>query len=256
MSHGHHASSPARDPDIDDSFSQGLDPDRWIPHYLPHWTTPERSAARFMTGANGLTLRIDEDQPDWRPEDAPLRVSNLQTGVHGGEVGSTVGTHRHRTDGLTVRTPVGTSLLWTRGAVAWTSPSAPAGIPTACSRPGSSAPSTRPLDCGEVCIVEIDAPADGQGWTARTGVKAHSDPRLRTDMAELPLALDAGRPHTSSVVWGGGRTTIGCDGSVLREIEQSPEYPVALMVDLFEIGAPRGRYPKTAGIHRVVGWGV
>jgi hypothetical protein len=53
--------------------------------------------------AAGIELRIDTDQPEWRVEDAPLRVSSLQTGAHSGPVGSRFGTHRHRDD-LTVRT--------------------------------------------------------------------------------------------------------------------------------------------------------
>src|SRR5690606_38174989 len=87
---------PARDPDLSDDFAGGPDPAFWVTGYLEHWTTAERAAARYSQAADGLLLRIDEDQPDWRPEDAPLRVSNLQTGSFSGPVGSTRGTHRHR----------------------------------------------------------------------------------------------------------------------------------------------------------------
>jgi hypothetical protein len=93
-----------------------LDPERWVDHYLPQWTTAERSQARYdLPGPGqppGLRLRIDADQLDWRPEDAPLRVSNLQTAVFSGPLRSTRGTHRHRQDGLTVRTKVSPRLLW------------------------------------------------------------------------------------------------------------------------------------------------
>src|SRR3954469_1645657 len=54
--------------------------DRWVAHYLPQWTTPDRSAARYDVHAGRLRLRIDADQPAWRPEDGEPRVSNLQTG--------------------------------------------------------------------------------------------------------------------------------------------------------------------------------
>lgn len=104
---------PDRHADVEDDFAAGPRPDLWVAHWLPHWTTPERSAARFGydTGAGGLVLRIDQDQLDWRAEDAPLRVSNLQTGTFSGELGSSRGTHRHRLDGLRVRTPTPTRLL-------------------------------------------------------------------------------------------------------------------------------------------------
>jgi hypothetical protein len=64
-----------------DEFSGGgLDPDRWVDHYLPHWTTAERSAARYVLDGDGLRLLIEADQPAWRAEDGRMRVSNLQTG--------------------------------------------------------------------------------------------------------------------------------------------------------------------------------
>ena len=70
---------------FEDGFAGGVDPSRWVDHYPPHWTTPERSAARYAVGDGGLTLRIDADQPAWLPEDGDgLRVSNLQTGTFSG----------------------------------------------------------------------------------------------------------------------------------------------------------------------------
>ena len=79
-----------------DDFSGPLREDLWADHYLQHWTTPDRSAARYEARPTGLRLRIDSDQLDWREEDAPLRVSNLQTGLFSGVLGSRRGTHRHR----------------------------------------------------------------------------------------------------------------------------------------------------------------
>lgn len=107
---------------------------------------------------------------------------------------------------------------------------------------------------GEVCIFEIDADAIGDESTARSGVKAHGDPDLTTDMAEVRLPLDAGEPHTWTAIWGDGETVIGCEGVVVRRIAQAPAYPLFLLVDLFEIGGPRGSYPKSAVIHSVRGW--
>ncbi|MFI6424624.1 hypothetical protein [Promicromonospora sp. NPDC050880] len=246
---------PHRAPDVDDDFAAGPDPALWVPHYLPHWTTPDRSAARYRTTPHGLELRIEADQPDWRPEDAPLRVSNLQTGTFSGPVGSPRGTHRHRDDGLVVRTPTPTRLLWapSAGRVDLTvSASRDPGCMLAAWLVGTEHDDERAS--GEVCVVEIDAAAIGATTTARTGLKAHHDPGLTTDMAEVALPFDATRPHTWTAIWGAGETVIGCEGTVLRRIPQSPRYPLFLMVDLFEIGSPGGGYPKTAVVHRVRGW--
>lgn len=246
---------PSRRPDIDDDFADGPDPALWVAHYLPHWTTPDRSAARFDVDADGLRLRIDGDQPDWRPEDAPLRVSNLQTGVFSGPRGSTRGTHRHRPDGLTVRTETPTRLLWapTSGRVDLTvSASVDEGAMLAAWLVGTEHESAGAA--GEICIFEIDADAVAAATVARTGLKAHGDPLLRTDMAEVTLPMDASRPHTWTAIWGGGETVIGCEGVVVRRMAQAPAYPLFLLVDLFEVGGRGGSYPKTARLHRVRGW--
>ena len=84
---------------FDDDFSgPDLDPGRWVAHYLPQWTTPERSAARYDLTPGVLRLRIDADQPAWRrrgrraagvepPDRDLLRAARLA-----------VGQHRHRPD--------------------------------------------------------------------------------------------------------------------------------------------------------------
>ncbi len=248
---------PGRSPDVEDDFrGPALRRDLWVDHYLPHWTTPDRSRARYEHGPAGLRLRIDEDQPDWRQEDAPLRVSNLQTGTFSGEQGSSRGTHRHRPDGLTVRTPTPTRLLWapSAGRVDVTvSASRDDGCMLAAWLVGTEHLS--PEHAGEVCVFEIDAAGVGADRTvARCGVKAHADPSLSTDMAEVLLPLDASRPHTWTVVWGEGETVIGCEGRVVRRLSQAPGYPLFLMLDLFETVPRGGPYPKTAQLHRVRGW--
>src|SRR5215213_4704105 len=89
-----------------------LAPERWVAHYLPQWTTPDRSAARYDLRPGRLRLRIDADQPAWRAEDGEMRVSNLQTGTFSGPAGSPRGQHRHRPD-LAVRSPQPTRRLYT-----------------------------------------------------------------------------------------------------------------------------------------------
>ena len=75
-----------------------MDLGRWIPHYLPHWSTRERSAARYAIADGRLSLLITANQQPWCPDlDGEVRVSSLQTGVFAGPVGSTVGQHRFKT---------------------------------------------------------------------------------------------------------------------------------------------------------------
>ena len=196
---------PSRPPDVEDDFTGPPRADLWVDHYLPHWTTPDRSRARHRVVDEGLALLIEADQPDWRPEDAPLRVSNLQTGTFSGPVGSTRGTHRHRPDGLVVRTQTPTRLLWAPSAgrveVTVSASTAP-GCMLAAWLVGTE--HRDPREAGEVCLFEIDADAvGGRVSRARCGVKAHGDPRLVTEMAEVAVPVDAARPHTWTCVWAG-----------------------------------------------------
>ncbi|MFJ6652756.1 hypothetical protein ACIQLJ_08175 [Microbacterium sp. NPDC091313] len=251
--------APSRPPELHDDFADGLSEERWMAHYLPQWTTPERSAARVGLTAGALELRIEDDQPDWRPEDAPLRVSNLQTGAFSGPPGSSRGTHRHR-DNIVVRTRMQQRLLFapSSGRIDVTvSASTDEGCMTAVWLVGTEHLSAD--DCGEICVFEIDSDAISStgttaATTARSGIRAHGDSRLADDMADVVVPVDGSRPHTWSVVWGAGVTLIGCEGVVVRRLEQAPDYPLFLMIDLFEVAPPGGSYPKTALLHEVSGW--
>ena len=73
----------------------------WLPHYLPHWSSREQSAARYAVGDGALRLLIEEDQQPWCPElDGEVRVSSLQTGQFSGPVGSAIGQHRFHPDAV------------------------------------------------------------------------------------------------------------------------------------------------------------
>lgn len=78
--------------EFEDTFQDDrLDPGRRLRHYLPHWSSHERAAARYEVGGGRLRLLIDEDQEPWCPElDGDVRVSSLQTGSFSGPVGSGV----------------------------------------------------------------------------------------------------------------------------------------------------------------------
>lgn len=237
-----------------------LDRDLWLDHYLPHWTTPERSAARYGLRHDGLELRIDHDQPAWRPEDGPMRVSGLQTGSFAGPMGSERGQHRHRQDGLTVRSPTPSRRLWTptygRVEVAV----------SACARPDCMVgiwlvgfEEDAPTQAGEICIAEIFGRQIGpRASVLRLGIKAHHDPELSTDMADLRLPFDATARHDYAAEWDEDGVRLSLDGRLVWRSRQRIGYPMQLMVDLFEFPEveerDRAAYPKTAVVHAVRGW--
>ncbi len=235
-----------------------LSEERWLDHYLPQWTTPERSAARYDLTEEGLTLRIDVDQPAWRDEDGELRVSNLQTGSSSGPVGSEVGQHRH-CEGLTVRTPQPARRLYTPTG----------GLAEAELRAGTDPTcmlafwligfEERPEDSGELCVAELfgDAVA-GPRARVNVGIKAHHDPRLYDDMATVELDLDGTEWHRYSVAWSRDESSFYVDDQLVRSCPQGMSYPMQLMVDLFEFPTSADRdpaaYPKRGWVRSVRGW--
>jgi hypothetical protein len=243
----------------DDFTGDGLDGGRWIPHYLPHWTTDERSAARFALGDGGLRLLIDADQPAWRPEDGGMRVSNLQTGSFSGPRGSKVGQHRHGDD-LRVRSPQPTRRLWTPSAGLAEARMSATRSPTcmlAVWLVGFEEDS--PEDSGEICIAELFGSKSGTDRsTVRLGVKAHHDPRLRTEMVDLVLDLDTTSEHVYAAEWSSRGVRFYIDDRHVHTVEQSSTYPLQLMVDLFEFPTDEQRqaadYPKSAEVRGVRGY--
>ena len=97
-----------------DDFDGALDTAVWLPHYLPQWSSRAASAATYETGGSELHLTIPAAQGIWCEGDhePPLRVSGVQSGVHSGPAGSTIGQQPFR-DGQTVREAQGTQWGWT-----------------------------------------------------------------------------------------------------------------------------------------------
>jgi hypothetical protein len=246
--------------EFEDRFDRPiLDRSRWVDSYLPQWTTPERSAARYDLGGSGLRLRIDADQPAWRDEDGELRVSNIQTGALSGPVGSSIGTHRHA-PGMTVRTHVPPRRLYTpsEGLVEATlRATADPGCMLAIWLVGFEEFS--PEDSGEICIAELfGAAITPERSRVRLGVKAINDPRLRTDVEDIELPIDATLPHTYGAEWNSHRVRFHVDGRLVRTVEQGIDYPMQVMIDLFEFPEVADRdprlYPKSAYVHSVRGY--
>jgi len=246
--------------EFDEDFARAeLDGDRWVAHYLPHWTTPERSAARYDLRPGRLRLRIDADQPAWRVEDGEMRVSNLQTGTFSGPAGSPVGQHRHRPD-LTVATPQPARRLYTPSR----------GLAEAVMR-ASRDPTCMlafwlvgfeeesPEASGEICVAELFGSAIGSDrCRVNVGVKAHGDPRLSWDMEEVELEIDATDWHSYAAEWTPERIRFFVDDRLVRTVEQRIDYPLQLMVDLFEFPESPSReaaaYPKTGEVKAVRGY--
>ena len=243
--------------EVEDHFvGPELDETRWVRHYLPQWTTPDRSAARYRVGDGGLVLRVEADQPEWRVEDGPMRVSNLQSGSFSGPRGSQVGQHRHRPD-LVVVSPQVTRRLWTPSSGLVEAELRASPDPTCMLALWLIGFEERSEDSGELCVAELFGRHSGSPAQVNVGIKAHHDPRLRDAMTTVELDLDTTDWHSYAVVWDEHGARFYVDDRLVHRSRQRLGYPMQVMVDLFEF--PEGpvrdasSYPKEAGVRLVRG---
>ena len=224
-----------------------LDQRRWVAEYLPHWSTPDRTAARYDVGESRLRLRIDPGQPPWCPElDGDLRVSSIQTATFSGPLGSTIGTHPFHPEAR-VRTPQPPRFLFT-----------PEGGLIEVRMRASDDPQVMvalwmigigdaPERFGEICVAEIFGRNVGQTRAAvGMGIHPFEDLALTDDFAEVELAIDVRDWHTYSADWRAGQVDWYVDDRHVRTVSQAPRYPLQLMLGIYEFptdGPDQGREP-------------
>ncbi len=218
-----------------DSLDRGV----WFPYYLPHWSSRSESAATHVVRDGELHLSIPVDQPVWCADlhEEPLRVSCIQSGSFAGPLGSTVGQLPFR-DGLQVREeqPTLRGYLPLYGHVEVRM----RGIITARSMVAfwMSGFEDSPERAGEICVAEIFGDAVREGTAdVGIGVKKIGDPALVQEFAADPLPLDVAEFHTYGVDWTPGALAFTVDGEVVRRLDQAPDYPMQLMIGVFDFPA-------------------
>ena len=221
---------------LDERF-QGdtLDEDVWFPYYLPHWSSRADSAADYRVVDGTLRLRIARDHPLWCPDlhAEPLRVSCVQSG-------NVPGSQPFRDD-LQIQDP-GTEFrgyLPTHGEIGVRM----RGEVTSRSMFAFwlSGIEDDPEQSGEICVAEIF----GSGIhndSAEVGIGLHAfrDPRLSEEFSADSFPIDVTRFHDYAVAWRTDSLTFAIDGGIVRQVEQAPDYPVQLMLGVFD-------FPDRAG---------
>jgi beta-glucanase (GH16 family) len=183
-------------------------------------------------------------------------VSGIQSGVFSGEVGSTVGQQPFR-DGVVVRE-------FQPGMWGWTphygllevrarmdlSPRSMAGV-------WMSGLEDDPTRSAEILIFEVFGDAlreDGDGPSAAVGIglRPFRDPAIAESFEAPRVPIDVAEHHVYAADWRPGRVDFLIDGERLKTVEQAPDYPVQMMVAVFdfpehaEASAHEGRVPELA----------
>ena len=250
--------------ELDERFAgHTLDPDVWFPYYLPHWSSRSDSAATYSVHDNELHLSIPVDQPLWCADlhEEPLRVSCIQTGSFAGPLGSSVGQQTFR-EGLVVREEQPT--MWGYTPLYGHVEVRMRGVVTARSMFAfwMSGIEDQPERSGEICVAEIfgDAVRDGSADIGM-GVRRLRDPALVGEFSADPLNIDLADPHTYGVDWQPGSLEFIVDGEVVRRADQAPDYPMQLMIGVFDFPAKAGAEDENLPIPELVvshvrGWPI
>jgi hypothetical protein len=247
-----------REPDLDERFGEGvLDEKLWWPHYLPHWSSRARTAARYSIAPDALELFIDAYTAPWSPEfDGDVRVSHLQTGQFSGERGSRIGQHRFR-DGLAVREEQPQRRLHLPRFGVIEVRMAAVRHPDAMVAFWPIGFEDQPENSGEICIAEIFGSDldDAGGWVG-VGVKRQHDPRLRDDFETVRVDGDLTAMHDYAVEWTSDEVRFFIDHRWVKTVRQTIDYPVQLMLDLYELPRADGMrdiaaLPHTLRVERV-----
>ena len=219
-----------------DDFDDGLDRGRWLPSYLPHWSSRDAAAATWTVEESALVLSIPPEQRLWCADthEQPLRVSGVQSGAFSGPVGSTVG-QQPFTDGVVVREEHPLWVGW-----AWEG-----GLLEVRARMELSARSMAsvwmigiedaPERCGEICLFEVFGDAiRPDGAAAGQGLHPFRDPALVDDFAAPRHPVEVAEWHTYAADWQPDRVDFLLDGVVTRTVHQSPAYPMQMEIAVFD----------------------
>lgn len=250
MTHDAPASSLAKPGyvlDWHDEFDgAALDATKWLPFYLPQWSSCEQSRPNYLLRDSCLVLRITAQQQPWCPEfDGSIKVSSLQTGLFAGPVGSKQGQLQFSPN-LVVREAQTNVRLYTPqyGLVECRARcSATPGVHVSLWMIGYE---EIPAESGEIAVFEVF----GKDQTPTSavicsGVHPWGDPALREEFYQDRLPLDATGFHRYAVEWTPRHIDFFVDDQLLRRIAQSPGYPLQLMLSIFERpgGDRRVSYP-------------
>jgi hypothetical protein len=221
-----------------------LDTDIWTPSYMPAWSSRAQAAATCTVQDGVLRLSVPPEQQLWCPDlhDGPLKVSAVQSGNWSGPLGGTRGQQPFR-DGLVVREeqPTVRGFLPHLGRI---EVDCRATItPRSMFSAWMVGFEDEPDRCGEICIMEVFG--DAVGTTASgepavavgSGVHPFRDPALQEEFSTLPMAIDVARSHTYAVQWREDGIDWFVDGDLVRRSDQSPGYPMQLVLGVFDFPA-------------------
>ena len=231
-----------------------LDMSKWLPFYLPHWSSRARTQPNYTFENSHLILQILKDQQPWCPEfDGEVRTSTLQTGLFAGAVGSKVGQLRF-SEKCVVREAQENVRLYTPQYGYFELRAK--GLSTSANHAAlwMIGYEDAPEKSGEIAIFELVGAHTGEHKSrVRFGVHPWADATLVDEFYDEAFAINTAAFHIYGVEWRPTHIDFYIDNMKIKTIQQSPAYPMQFMLGLYEhpfegawtgVYDPNAPYPK------------
>jgi hypothetical protein len=228
--------------EFNDEFDQpGLDTHKWLPFYLPHWSSMALSRPDYFRQNGSLVLQITKDQQPWCPEfDGEVKCSSIQTGEFAGPVGSKLGQHRFNPE-CTVREAQNN--IQTYAPQYGYFELRAKGVKSAANHVSlwMIGYEDTPDRSGEIDLFEIMG-ASIRSTTSQVGygVRRLSDPMLEDEFYEEFFQIDAAQYHIYGMEWFPTHLDFYIDNRKIKTCSQSPKYPMQFMFSLYELPSKGG----------------
>ena len=239
----------------DDFNSNQLDTTKWLPFYLPHWSSRAKSATNFVLNNNILTLKIDEDQAPWCPEyNGDVKVSSLQTGEFAGKLNSNIGQHKVSPNSKVQEEQETLKLYTPKYGYYEIRAKAIASNNNVCAF-WMIGFEDEPQKSAEICIMEVKGENIKDGTSINGhGLRAFQDETLKDEFFEEAMTFDATVFHIYAAEWKPDGIDFYLDNQKVRSIDQSPNYEMQFMLNIYEVPTDlelndaSKKYPKTFDI--------
>jgi hypothetical protein len=223
--------------DFHDEFdSRTLNLSKWLPYYLPQWSSRQVSATNYRMSRKTLILRIDRQQKPWCPEfNGDVKVSSIQTGVFSGALNTAEGQHKFSAH-CRVREVQEAKKLYTAQYGYFEIRAKALSFKTNVCAFWMIGFEDEPQKSGEICIMEIKGSNVRKGTTVNGyGIRAFQDTTLKDEFFEDSFGFDATSFHIYAAEWSPKGIDFYIDNTRVRSIKQSPSYEMQLMLNMYEI---------------------
>ncbi len=212
-----------------------IDTHKWVPCYLPQWSSRERSAPNHSFEDGCLILQITKDQQPWCPEyDGDNRCSAIQTGVFSGPVGSKIGQSRF-SDKLVVREAQTNVQKYTPHFGYFETRLK--GLSTSANHVSlwMIGYEDFPERSAEICLFELLGNEASETTSyVRYGVHPWADPTIHEEFFVDAFNMDSTQFHIYGVEWKPTQIDFFIDNVMIKTIHQSPQYPMQFIFGIFE----------------------